>query len=174
MTLPCEILRRTSESSLTIVRSCFYPKERFTLEREQKHDSVVKCAMDMIAYMYENVKNNFSIIRAGQNSDCRNQGALWCAVRCRSNPRCVTRDMAAYHNRGRVPTHLAPKGLAFIPRLKDGSFLLDHSVTLQDCSPPAVVRRKFVAAGFAACGCKARSNSRCAPPADSAGERHSN
>ena len=32
MALSCEMLRRPSGSSLTVVRSCFYPKERLTLE----------------------------------------------------------------------------------------------------------------------------------------------
>jgi len=41
--------------------------------------------------------------------------------------------------------------------LKNGNDIL--IVAVQDSSPPSVVRMRFVAAGIAACGCNARSNS---------------
>jgi len=47
---------------------------------------------------------------------------------------------------------LAPAALA--------EFLISGFVTAQDSSPPSVVRKSFFAAGFAACGCKARSKKR--------------
>ncbi len=40
-----------------------------------------------------------------------------------------------------------------------------YFVTLQDYSPPSVIHGMFVAAGFAAAGCKARSNKHEQPQA---------
>ena len=50
-----EVLRCAPGSSLTAIRSCFYPKERFTLE-PPKHDWVVKCARTSILETKGNVK----------------------------------------------------------------------------------------------------------------------
>src|SRR2546425_1955536 len=44
-------------------------------------------------------------------------------------------------------------------------------VTLQDSSPPSVVRRRFFVAGMAAAGCHARNKSRREPP-EGRGSRH--
>ena len=41
---------------------------------------------------------------------------------------------------------------------------ISMGVTLQDFSPPSVVRKRFFAADFAACGSKVSSKSRCEPP----------
>src|SRR6266849_7221975 len=87
-----------------------------------------------------------------------------CRETYNSSPRRCTCFLTSCRlKRTRIPSVLDHDLLYYTGKSVDGT-LLYLPLTLQDSSPPSVVRRGFFAVGMAACGCHAHSKNRREPP----------